>query len=580
MSDKSKAILAEMSHKIYQQFLCLVFKDKYNASKNEKIILYCMLHKAISINQVRVLFNDNYFDDNGVTMMLHRLSLKKYLKKILINVPKAYCITPAGLNECKRLIQSMHEAPLNEIKFEHEYYTFSLEDIVDELIWRCKNNNPVYWPHYLAVRDIYLYLLKCVNSVGKFEYETEASISNTGVIQTIYSKIYLGINLKYAIRSDGLLKYYVNRDFSYLQFFVELDTGSQSSILLLDKVQRYITNYVETRCYMPDTSLVFSINTASSNNAKRRLDKGKISAENYYYANTLHCINEMAEALGCNINQYSTIGDILSQIETIQEEHKGDYEMEGLKQLVKYVKGKPNLFIQTSNVRSLIDQYNKDCEEDSVREKHMDTELHRNQYLRRKELLKRTIIDVPMVKVALMRGFSIYTVANFDLARTLGYIHPELLNLYHRIRSMLEKVNLVSISEEPEYKLHIKASNGMLFRNAYYFNQSRVSIIVENISDDIGGYYRIFNLLEEDSIPSVFISTKVICLCDYHSVVEIKTKYLMTKQGKKLADHCSERINYGFDVLFATYEDISKADYFFSFSSDGKIVKKTMREML
>lgn len=579
MYDKRKAILAEKSHRVYEQILCLVFSNKYNISNSDKVLLYCLLHKAISIRQVCMLYEDIYNNGNGITMILHRLSQKKYIKKVPINSLKAYSITLIGLNKCKRLIQNLFPDPLDKIRLAHEYYSYTFDEAIEELMSQCQNTQPAYWQHYLAERDIFIYLLRNVNQVNKFEYETEVAISHGGVIESIFSKKYQGVNLKYAIRSDGLLKCFTKREYFYLKFLVELDTGTQKSSQLLDKVQKYITYYVDSRSYTPDTSLIFSINTDLTNDTKIRVKNKKISIADCFYANTLNCITEIAEVLGSNINRYLTVGEFVSRVEMFLEECQGNQNMEGLKQLVKYIKSKPYFFNNASCINSLMDRYKEACEEDSKQKKLNEAELHLHRYMKRRALLHQSIINVPMVKAVLMQGFSIYTVENFDLKRTLGYIHPELMDVYHRIGSMLARVNFVNIGEEPEYELYKQISNEILYRNAYYFIESRVSIIVENISDDIGGYYRIFNLLEENSIPSALISTKVICLCDDYSIEEIKTKYLMTKQGKELAAYCSESISDGFDVLFATYSDISNTDYFFSFSSDGKIVKKTMREM-
>lgn len=577
MNDEFKAGLAELSYKQYGLILILIFKNKYNISNREKILLYCLLHKALSMRQIYMMFCDYYSEHNAIVMVLHRLSQKRLIKKISFNGTFGYQITISGINECKRLIQKLFAYPLGEIVFRHENHDFALIEIIEYLSTRCHNTQPTYWQHYLAERDILAYLLRNECSDNYFEYETEVAISHGGVIEPLYNKMLLGVKMKYAIRSDGMLKYHTKRDYGYLKFLIEVDTGSQKSSLLSEKVQKYIIHYVNSKFYTPDTTLIFSINTDSSNDVRKRVITNKISVDDYHHALLLNCLGGLAGAMGYSITNHSTVGELVSSIEKLLENDESEQELEPLEDVIEYIRNKPDFFDVNSQVNTLMKQYMDEYEEGHNKKKLINTSLHQKRYLLRRSLLKRAIIDIPTVKEALLKGFSIYSVANYNLEKTFAFLHPEVMNLYNYIRQILSRSNLICTDEKPEYKLHKQVISDTVFlRNYYYFPDSKVSIIVENISDDIGGDYRIFSLLEEDTIPSMLQDTKLICLCDDHSIEKIKEKYLKTKLGKALAIHCNGCINSGFDMLFATYTDIRNGECFFSFSSDARMIKKTV----
>lgn len=569
-----KANLAEEAYKYFWKYMLRAFRDYNRITNRDKILFYCFMNKAISDKQIEIMFVYNdYNEKKAIEMVLQRMSKQKLIKKFkLSNDETGYCITFAGISKCKEKIKQLNSKVMEGTIYENNN---TLDNIINYLAEKCINTKPVYWQHYLAIRDIYTYMLSDSFHFSALQFDPEVAIDSKGTIASLYTKSLYGIDLNCELRCDAMIKfkYDISENDNFFNYLIELDTGSQKSSILVDKIKKYIMNYVDTNAYTLDTSLIFSIDTNVTNDIKKSYKKN-LSIKDYQYAFAFRCVHDMYYNICIKDNmKFLTINDMLSIIKVINKNVK--HPSESLEKLCGYVESKSDFFNPKWCVMGLNDTYNADLKKDVMQKNNTIKSLHSRRYNMRKLLLYRSVKDIPGLNAAFLRGFSLYTVDNYNLDNTLRYLRPNNGNVgYAIIKKLID--NKILYNNKPTYKSFIKMDTDYkVLRNFYYFDKINLAIIIENISDDLGGYFRIINLLENDSIPTILLNTKVLCMCDENNIDEIKTKYLNTKYGKILSAKCFDYITDGFEVLFICYKDIFSGGDIFSFSADGKIVYKT-----
>lgn len=574
MYDKERANLAELSYRLFEKLVMKAFLDSsIELSYQTKIIFYCYLHKGISYRQIGIIFGDSNSQKNTMDTVLSRIIKKGFIQKFIYSASNetGYCITPKGITEGSKLVKDFFESNMSDEKLYSDYYDFTLDDIIEYLSNRCSACQPRYWQHYLASRDIYAYLLSGKISYSIFNYETEVPIEGSGRPASLYTRALFGLNLKYELRCDGMLTFKMSEDMPLFRYFIEVDNGSQSSAVLADKVKKYVENYLETSEFNDATSLMFCINTINEKPISKN-KKRVSSTTDYYYGLLLVCVFDLLIAMGVEFRQNATINEVISFVKFINKKHS-----DSLYQIIRYFNTKTSFYKDHMPVEDLYHMYNENMLTRKNQISDEKLERHYSKYITRRALIHRSVIDVPGLHNAFLKGFSFYTVSNYDLDKTFPYINLQITAWFkNKMIRMLMKYKLLNDTDDIVYKnnLYYERSN-ILLRNFYQIKSRGKGIVIENVSDDLGGFYRVKNLLESDEVSFYMLrNILLICVCDKKSVNNLKKKFLETKQGKVLSKLCTDYIKDEFEVLFVTYEGMVNEQMFFTFSSIGEIIYK------
>lgn len=584
--DKFKAELAEYSYLTYEKFLHNVFLDNsLDIPERNQILFYCFLHKWMSYSQLMRMFG-GAVNNRAVTMKAKRLRDNKLLvfqKDIAGSSARyddkenIYVMTAAGVKYCQELIRDIFPKLLPDETFKKDEYTFSLDMVLTYLGDRCNEKNVTYLNHYLATRDIESYLLSSPNSSLEYSFDTEVGIDTNGNTVSIFTRTLLGCgNNVSPIRSDGYLAYPLDgKDKKYLlKFFIELDTGSQRSSLVVDKVRNYLSRYLSSTNFSPLSSLLFSLQTSvKEERNKIKEAAGGYGSRDFYYSLALECTFDMLKTQLPDSVQFNTVGDAVNMLKGLERDGK---ITPSLSLLLKYFS---TAAIANKNIPLSTIKTHYYTWRDEVAEKRLNVknEIHGRKYLNRRNLIHSNIDEVAGLNEYLLKGFSIYTLSNHDLESTLPYLLPEMFQFKMKLRRMCLGLNLINMSDQLYYEpLYLVKGSEFVLRNSYTGNDKDFHIIIENISDDLGGLNRIKHLLSLEIVPTSLLTSKIICLIDNTSMEEIKGIYLGSKIGEVLSTSCGSSCVRGkFEIMFATYETIRSSGSLFTFSSNGEIVYKT-----
>lgn len=577
-NDYYKLDLAKHSYRIYDKFLHKVFLNSFvTIPERHLILLYCFLHKAISHRQVLMLFGNNTLNKkNALYMVLKRLRDNGYMSRQYNEDRKSkdensYFITPTGVKYCMDIIRSLFSDCMTSEELTINNHMYSLDEILEYLSARNKDISPGYWNHYLSSRDVYTYLLSSNFTNMDFLFETEVGISENGIPITSYECLSpRDKKISFPIRSDALLTYPLADD--KIKIFIELDTGSQSSTLLADKIKNYKNFYLETESFSPTSSLLFCLKTtANPGQDKLKSLKGRFNIKEYYYLHALQSSFELLRIVNPDCPSCETVGEAIFYLNEL-EQAKGLGE--NIKQVLTYFTKK----IESYKTTPLSTAKNKyfDRRNDATEKRTSIVEKdHVRKYHKRRALLHRSVNKVSGLKTYFLQGFSLYTVSCYHMDETFPFLIPEMSRLQNIIKIILISIGQVNMHTIHKYDLLYKVGHMFVMRNSYSFPEDNIHIIIENISDDYGGYVRIQHLLNLEDIPSSLKSSKVICLLNSSFLEDIKKLYLESPIGKKLSDHCGSRFHKNkFEILFITYEDYCSSGRLFTFSSDGNIIYK------
>lgn len=585
-TEKYRADLAEYSYFTYEKFLHKVFMDNdFDVPKRKQIILYCFLNRGISTTQLSILYGDTKLKYKANYMAAKRLRDDGYLvwsNEFSQTKGKGggseiiYSITAAGVKYCNEIIPSLFSELMPGESFVYSYYTFSLDEVLDYLSKRCLSNSIKYIEHYLGTRDVNTYLLSHPFANIEFTYETEVGIAESGVPASLYTRSLMGFNAyAHPVRCDAMLTYQLPEvDDIAVRFFIELDTGTQRATVLTNKVLGYMDNYLNTESFSPKASLLFCLQT-KADKSKKYLYKNKSSygSKDYYYAMMLEFGYSMLAAAIPEGKDIITFGDAMADLKRLN-----DLDMLSTTAELVYKYFLDASDIDDSILLSELTNYCMKTRDNNTNKKlNVIMDLHMKAYIGRRKLLFRRAISLEGMMQYFLRGFSLYTAPNHCLGYVFPYLLPDMLDFRRSLRDMFVFLGLVETTSSLSYRLlyNLDKSGDNVLKNSYYFNKEKLHILVENITDDIGGKARISNLLNLPSIPNSLRNSKIICLLDDYSIDSVKELYLNSLLGKVLKDKAGSSCKpYEFEILFTTYNAIISHGSLFTFDSMGEVVYK------
>jgi len=572
-----KADLAEFSYYIYSKFLRLVFSNSDIAGRH-KILMYCFLNRCISKHQLSILFGNTKLKVKSTYMVVKRLMDNDYLCKYTHGSSSrkeaseaVYLITNSGIKYCKELVASLFPVLMPEETLAYSGHHFTLNEVIDYLSIRCQLKLPAYIEHYLGARDIYTFLLSYPIK-NDYSFETEVGISESGLPVSLYTRSLLGINLNsYPVRCDGLLRYRL-RGNDEIRWYIELDTGTQRAAVLQNKLNNYIEYVLKSNSFTPLDSIVFSIQTKPGelNNPSDERKKG-LGIRDYYYMVILEFAFNLMYTVLPKDTRIRTVGEAIKYLERLHL--YGELGPTDI-MVYKYFRD-ADIIDRSAPLEGLKNNYHKYLDLKKERIAESFNERNQKKYVSRRKIIHKCSSSNDELGDYFRRGFSLYTVPNYCIGNTLPFLIPEMFDARDKICKIFSSAGLVGkdsfVGYRPFYKVD---DDNFVLRNSYYFKKERLHIIVENITDDFGGLYRIRHLLNYSSIPASLSSSKVICLYDDSSAGLVKEtlsstamwQQVINMPGSRILDNDikdspgSRNLNNDFEILFVSYSSFAAAE--------------------
>lgn len=584
-SDKYKAELAEYSYFIYEEFIHKVFMDSdFDIAQRHQILLYCFLHRGISTSQLSILFGDQRLKVKATYMTVKRLRDSDYLVwQNEFSKPKGkgnvsepvYFITAAGVKYCIEIITSLFPELMPDESFTSSNYTFTLDEILEYLSKRCLSNSITYIEHYLGARDVNAYLLSHPFTNMDYKYETEVGIAESGVPASLFTRSLMGFNAySHPIRCDALLTYPLATEEYGVQFYIELDTGTQRASILTDKIQGYFDNYINTNGFSPKASLLFCLQTKVDESRKElKKVKSTFGSRDYYYLMMLEFGCHMMSSVLPEGQGPKTVGEAIVYLKRLDD----------LDMLNPTAKSVYNYFVDIAAIDEstpLSELKNNFVVSRDMITKKRDSilgDLHMKAYLHRRNILFQRANSIEGLDLVFLQGFSLYTAPAYCLGNTFPYLLPDMFAFRRDLQAMFVSLDLVKRTSSLKYRLFFKITkdDDIVLKNSYFFMEERLHVIVENVTDDLGGQARIRHLLNLSSVPSSLKHSKVVCLIDNYSLDSVKKLFMTSSLGKTLLDQNGSRCKENeFEILFASYDTIKTYGSFFTFNTKGDIVYK------
>lgn len=358
--------------------------------------------------------------------------------------------------------------------------------------------------HTIASNDVGIHCFSVLHTLP-FLFRTECRLFENGEFMSAYEMKMNRQSLKSTAQiADAYLEFQSLSRFSSSNFavFVEQDMGTQSGTYLrTTKLVPYM-NLVRFS-FRKDTALVtllFTLHTSSRFNVKR----SQTSSPSVVVFHQSLCQEITARS-------YESFGD------TWQETPLAD-----LRSLT--ISTKENCPSIQSHLQHEIDMFDRMIEEDpaitigkflsysSSSHKNSDNSLEFSSrdifyYKKRRDELFREALSVDGLREELLNGLSICCIHNKQICDNIACLIPELSPQFQgistdiaphstttervlRIARFYFSTSLADLQYEPFIR-----SDGFTFRNHYFNESASIHILIENISDDLGGRTRVLNYL-------------------------------------------------------------------------------------
>ena len=585
---KRKATLAEYAITQYQNFLITLYHtSNIPCSFPNQLLCFHFYFKYITWNEYHFLFP--YKGEDCLRVTLNRMVKKGLLEQTDDIKPfHAYAITTLGSTVIQKKLPSLLQA-LCSLPKEKEF-SFTINDILSFFKARLIKFQPSYLYHFFGIRDFYFTFLSTSLKHSNFLFLQECWIENGYPLSIYQQTLYIRATRtmkNQLIRSDGLLLYhcktYPELD---IPLYLEFDTGSQRSSILVSKVQHYLENshYFFQECcknanfqvHMPP-SILFCM---SSKYCNKKSPKPIRTLSKRNYRPTFLRIIELWDIL--HALEYPVLQEasptLLSCITLFQSIHNrllGSPSQEFLSILLKYQEEYPEDL--TCTLLSIVENLEQEKE---TLTKTYDKQLknyYLDSYYQRKNLLwnnlQNTIISE--LSTALLKGSSIFTIPYELLSEYLPVLIPELYEYSSSFIQYLADFNCYHGTISLSYE-HLGTLYHYTLRNHYIVkdNTSSYHFFFENISEDFGGYLRIQTLLSLSSIHDVKEHYKIVCIVSEEFLVKYLKELVTSPLYQLLCPLFSIQWNpFSFELLFCTSADF-KAGRFFLLQPNGKRIYK------
>lgn len=591
-TEMRKASLTEYTITHYQSFLSSLSRSTQKMCSFPLHILCLNLYfRYITFQQYKLLFSLKY--DQYIHVTLNRLIKKGYLET-LDNVPGfyVYTITPAGIKYiCDKLPPLFDTySPLPD----DQTYHFTCEEVLEYLQKRINIKPPAYWHHFFGIRDFYFTFLSNPLTCTEFFFLQECVVENGRPLSIYQQSLNSGkrIGLGTTLRSDGML---MSRCPAYpeldIPLFLEFDSGSQRSQVLVSKITNYVANCHQffreyesnqgLKVHMPP-SIVFCMSAKYAEKKKPeppkkynkpKVLKGLLRAQDIFdVVSALDNPPDMAR-------DAATLNACIALLESVEERLSASLTEDLLPLLVRYRNDNP---ADSSKPLHYIIQNIKRQQQDSTNRYTQNMTLYFQEYYsRRKNLMWNKVIESADKDVAnsFLQGLSVFSVSHELLQEQLPYLAPELYWYSSSLSTFLSDFGSYQNDLKITYEHIGRANQKYILRNHYIVKDtdSTYDFYIENISDDLGGYYRIMNLLSFPYQDSLGTKCKIICITTDGFLSEHINDILHSTLYASIAKtQTSNWDKNNSELLFTTPSDFESGRYFLLYP-DGTRHYKTRK---
>lgn len=376
--------------------------------------------------------------------------------------------------------------------------------------------------HLLAVRDFGAYCYGSLN-FRPFVYHTECRFFENG--EFIRTGSFGSRNAAVASTaqiSDGYMEYMpISRVTTDMQsVYVEQDMGTQSrSYLRKNKLLHYL-DFVRYsfRKHPALVTLLFSLQTRASFHYPKEERMPAGAALSYRYAPSLR-----QEIM---IRAYECYGDRWEDTLLSEFRRRTAATLKNCPNVRTHLQNELDLFdsVLAIHTYATISELLTYIGNDSRRKKPVSDEFQasdRFYYKQRRLEIYEESMHIPEFRDVLLEGFSVMFVPNQALSARIPCLMPEMCGISsdHNMPQSQAAVRLSKIIQgilgipvfDLDYKPYVR-SDRHLFRNHYFSTAYDVHLVVENLSDDLGGRARVLSYLSDPQFTA--FTGHLICLVE------------------------------------------------------------------
>lgn len=531
-SNEKKATIGQaaisMSHPVLNSVLA-----NPNSSRTDIISLYLLVNLALTKEQCLRLCCYRKDQGNTISVALRRMEEKNIIEKSNVdsgdNKTTVYYLSNKATVETGKMFSScLSDAIKNDEDIKTLYNSIisseeiTPSDCADYLVERCQkfNISKRQTNHFFGTKEIPFAFLSNVgySSPYLFSCYHEVHFDDSGELVSIYRKILQGLkHQKGEVRSDSALTFHINPGHSEtLNLYVEHDTGTQTSVVLKEKITQYV-EHVFTPVLNKKNSivpvLIFSISDNVTMKEIESAPRMEFKTRERYLARGLSAI--AAVYMGLKDDIY---GVTLYELKAILE--NSPLSVKDKETFLPFI----DLCIEDiggdKNAIDVVDKLYSNSKTGNEDKYTAYKKMCERYYNNRRNLLYGIMDAMPELQNLFLKGLSVcaFSVHKNIAVRTLL---PECCRmssvLVKSFSSAATPLRVTSLRPLSSFPLE---DGEIVLRNVYTLSDGR-KVAVENIGDDYGAFYRIQHLLDVDDAPC-----EILCIFSNYDTDKIKKMFL------------------------------------------------------
>lgn len=477
-----------------------------------RVLLHTAIFGPVSLEQVQDMFEpvSVFFDVTNIKVSdtanayyhtLRRIVLKGFLKKKLHKKRNYYSLTTKGFEFLYEHLSEKY-AFLTDYK---EYYREKLQ--VNQNMQQLVHNDTIAKHYvYMARNNPFMFekvrLSFLINEKGSVFSNSYLSKSQALKIDSIFNlnpSVHLEKQLAGSFVQNGaVLKEPV---------FVENDQSTENLQVIGEKLAKYASYYLKSGIYNPYSSLFFTISGRNDFVLSKDMDFPSMNTFRIYRSvlDTLIFLrgNELESSGRDALGYYRTITatTALSVLESYKDNLKGFMRYKAAlnfyKNYLKILENKQMLYEEAMN------DYEGNIDSASVGGLRKDFQNKLDKYIQRRNSIFMKVLENEIMCEEMKKGFRVLSSSNLEPGFAMPFIFPNLYCVDYLDKLMEKMFSAATLSPflfYPMKNVLLLDGSFITFRNCfeYRFDKKQVQVIVENISDDVSGFYRVLSFIESE----------------------------------------------------------------------------------
>ena len=539
------------------------YYDSFNLKTNGgiyKVLLHTALFGPVSLEQIQDMFEPvpTFFDVTNIKVSdtanayyhaLRRTVLKGFLKKKLHKKRNYYSLATKGYEYLFEHLTQKYDF----LKDYKEYYREHLQ--INQSMQQLVHNDTIAKHYvYMARNNPFMFekvrLSFLINEKGSVYSNSYLSKSQALKIDSIF-QLNPAVHLRPQLDTSFLEKGIVLKE----PVFVENDQSTESLQVIGEKIAKYAGYYLTSGVYNPYSSLFFTISGRNDFILSKDMDFPSMNTFRIYRSvlDTLIFLsgNEL-ETSGRDVLEYYrsiTATTALSVFESFKDKLKGFMRYKGAVSFYRnYIKILDN---KQMPYEKAMNDYEENIDAASVGGLRKDFQNKLDKYIQRRDSIFAKVLENKMMCTEMKKGFRVLSSSNLEPGFAMPFLFVNLycMEYLDRLVGKMFSTTAPSLSVyRPMKDLKLLDGSSITFRNCfrYYVDEKEVQILVENISDDVSGFYRVLSFIESEGY---FHNGIILLLTDaYQTNLD---KILDAARRKRLSS----------TILFSSYAEFKNGIY-------------------